>query len=75
MPERIIFELPNGQKTRVRFDQENGYFKNVDVFFKKFPIKYGIAAMFTYKGNGLFLVNVMHEYATEIEYDPPTYGN
>lgn len=74
MPETVIFELPNGEKTHVRFDREDGIFKNVLGFFKKFRSKYGICAVFTYKGNGIFMVNVLNEYLTEVEYDPPTYG-
>lgn len=75
MPETVIFELPNGQKTRVIFDREGEVFKNIMKFFKQFRRNYGICALFTYKGNGIFMVNVLNEYQTEIEYDPPTYGN
>lgn len=74
LPERIIFQLPNGQTTRVKFEQEDGVFNNVQLFYKKFKRVYGQCAMFTYKGNGIFMVNVLNEYLTEVEYDPPTYG-
>lgn len=75
LPATIVFELPNGRKTRVKFDREEVVFKNIRSFFGQFKQNYGICAMLTYKGHGTFMVNVMNEYLTEIEYDPPTYGN
>jgi hypothetical protein len=74
LPESIIFEIPNGEKTRVNYEQEDGVFNNVQRFVKNFKTKYGHCYIMTYKGDEIFLVNVLNEYMTEVEYDPPTYG-
>lgn len=74
IPEVVKFELPNGVRTRVRFEKEEGCFVNVRTFFHKFPTNYGICAMFSYQGNGVFVVNVMNDNLTEVLYDPPSEG-
>lgn len=62
-------------KTHVKFNRKDEILNNVGLFFQKFTRKYGVNSVLTYKGNILFMVNLINEYMTEIEYDPLTYAN
>lgn len=70
----IKFQLPNGRRTRIRFEEDDGVFSGIRTFFNQFPREYGICAMFTYKGEGVFVVNVLNDNLTEVMYAPPSRG-
>lgn len=70
----IKFQLPNGRRTRIRFEEDDGLFSGIRAFFDQFSREYGICAMFTYKGEGVFVVNVLNDNLTEVVYAPPSRG-
>lgn len=75
IPAKVKLRLPNGDETVVRFNKAEAALYGVRPFFMKLPMEEDMFTFFTYVGSGEFLIHVLNDRFTEIDYGCPTEGS
>lgn len=68
MPRSIRLQLPNGQEKHVHFKKSEHSLLQASEFIQECRSLFGSIMVYSYKGNGCFLVHVVKDDLCEVDY-------
>lgn len=74
IPFEVRLQFINGREFNVCYEENRNSLSHVGSMLKEFKDSYGLHCVFSYNGDGNFLVSSLNDSLTEVVYGVPTSG-